>query len=119
MKIFLVENHNDTLTYLANYLRACGHEVEGARTMGLAREGLAAMDPDVLICDIGLPDGSGWELMEEMRTRGSRIPFGIAMSGYGMQTDIDRSLSAGFRHHLVKPFLPNDLDAILREAEKN
>ena len=118
MKIFLVENHTDTLTYLANYLRACGHEVEGARSLALALEGLPRMEPDVLICDIGLPDGDGWQLMEAVKTQVARLPFGIAMSGYGMQSDIDRSLAAGFRHHLVKPFLPNDLDAILREAEK-
>jgi CheY-like chemotaxis protein len=70
---------------------------------------------DVLICDIGLPDGSGWELMEKVSTY-DQAPFGIAMSGYGAVSDREKSLAAGFRHHLVKPFLPEDLDAILLEA---
>lgn len=116
LKIFLVENHNDTLTYLSSYLRACGHEVECARDMASALESLEGRRIDVLICDIGLPDGDGWQLMERVRKSGGPIPFGIAISGYSLKADIERSLSAGYRHHLVKPFVPDDLDVLLREA---
>ena len=117
LKIFLVENHHDTLAYLSSYLRSCGHEVDFARDMASALEGLAGRRVDVLISDIGLPDGDGWQLMEKIRQAGVVVPFGIAMSGYCMKADIERSLQAGFRHHLIKPFLPDDLDALLRLAE--
>jgi CheY-like chemotaxis protein len=116
MKIFLVENHIDTLTYLSSYLRACGHEVDTARDMASALEAVPDGDFDVLLCDIGLPDGDGWQLMRAVCERCDPPPFGVAMSGYGMKNDIEKSVAAGFRHHLVKPFLPADLDAVLREA---
>lgn len=118
MKIFLVENHNDTLTYLSSYLEACGHVVESARDMTSALKVVPSSKPDVLICDIGLPDGDGWQLMRAVCEQCDPPPFGVAMSGYGMRADIDKSLAAGFRHHLVKPFLPSDLDAVLREASE-
>lgn len=117
MNIFLVENHDDTLNYLGRYLEQNGHQVRSAREMESALTALQEKPADVLICDIGLPDGSGWELMEKVTTY-DKVPFGIAMSGYGARSDQEKSLAAGFRHHLVKPFLPEDLDALLQEAAK-
>ena len=71
---------------------------------------------DVLISDIGLPDGDGWQLMEKL---GSHRPrFAIAMSGYGTSNDQRKSRAAGYDHHLVKPFIPDALLALLTEAEK-
>ena len=67
---------------------------------------------DVLISDIGLPDGDGWQLIAQMKNK----PFGIAMSGYGANSDLEKSHAAGYKHHLTKPFLPDDLDALLEEA---
>lgn len=116
MNIFLVENHDDTLNYLGRYLEQNGHQVRCAKEMECALAALREQPADVLICDIGLPDGSGWELMEKVATY-DKVPFGIAMSGYGARSDQEKSRSVGFRHHLVKPFLPDDLDALLKEAE--
>ena len=116
LKIFVVENHDDTLVYLSGYLRSCGHQVDCARDMASALEGLEGRRIDVLISDIGLPDGDGWQLMEKVRQGGGAIPFGIAMSGYSLPADIEKSHRAGYRHHLVKPFVPDDLDVLLREA---
>ena len=60
-------------------------------------------DPfDVLLSDIGLPDGSGWDLMRQMRVRYPRLR-GIAFSGYGMDADVRSSQAAGFELHLIKP----------------
>lgn len=114
LKIFLVENHTDTLVYLSSYLRACGHQVECARDMDSALRGLEGRQVDVLISDIGLPDGDGWQLMKEVRSTLGLEPFGIAMSGYSRKDDVEKSLRAGYRHHLVKPFVPDDLDVLLR-----
>jgi CheY-like chemotaxis protein len=83
-------------------LAADGHEVEAAGDMATALE-LASQHPfDLLLSDLGLPDGSGHDLMREMRARGHKFP-GIALSGYGQAEDILRSQEAGFAAHLTKP----------------
>ena len=56
---------------------------------------------NILISDLGLPDGSGHELMRDLASRGS-MP-GIALSGYGMKNDILDSMAAGFSRHITKP----------------
>lgn len=117
MKILLVENHDDTLAYLIQYLEMRGHEVQPAKTMQEALTVLADFPVEVLISDIGLSDGDGWSLLQAARSQ-SEIPFAIAMSGYGMRADAQKSFDAGYHHHLVKPFLPDDLDQLLAEAEK-
>ncbi len=114
LQIFIVENHRDTLKYLTMYLESFGYDVESARTM---REALAALPTskcNVLISDIGLPDGDGWELMRTAKF--SSPVYAVAVSGFGTNEDVRRSKEAGFRHHLVKPFGGPDLDAIIEEA---
>lgn len=114
MKILLVENHADTLRWLALYLEELGHTVLAARTFAAARAALQSWECEVLISDIGLPDGSGWDLLEPGHL--SRRIFAIAMSGFGMNADSGRSRKAGYRHHLVKPFKTAELDRLLGEA---
>ena len=63
---------------------------------------------DLLVSDIGLPDGEGHDLVRKMRDRGHKSKS-IALSGYGTEQDITRSHAAGFQAHLVKPVLPQDL----------
>lgn len=114
LRIFLVENHADTLKYTKMYLEQMGHAVQSARTIAEALDLIPEVNADVLISDIGLPDGDGWELLEKA---GRAAPkYAIAMSGFGMYADRSRSLAVGYRHHLLKPFPPEDLDAILMEA---
>jgi CheY-like chemotaxis protein len=113
MRIFIVENHSDTLAALRLYLEDLGHEVQVARTFAEALEQLPGAQSDLLFCDIGLPDGTGWELLP--RLRGLSV-FAVAMSGFGMSADSARSRAAGFRHHLLKPFKVAELDRILAEA---
>ena len=111
-RILLVEDHESTLQILATALRHRGHRVTAVGTMRLALEAMqggAVMD--LIVCDIGLPDGDGWQLMEIARTR-HRI-VGIAMSGFGSARDLQRSLAAGFARHLVKPFDPDELYAAI------
>ena len=112
--VFLVENHEDTVRYIQLYLEHLGHEVTIARDMATALEHFPKSKYDVLISDISLPDGDGWKLLEQLKER--RPSFAIAISGYGSKNDVNRSRSAGYNHHLVKPFLPDDLMALLNEA---
>lgn len=116
LKILLVENHEDTLRWLTLYLEELGHTVGTARTVAEARAALATGDYEVLLSDIGLPDGTGWELLEGAPRTG-RL-FAIAMSGFGMNADNGRSRAAGYRHHLVKPFKLVELDRALEEAAR-
>jgi CheY-like chemotaxis protein len=114
LRVFIVENHEDTRFLLGLLLEQLGHTVFSAPTL---TEALAAIPParcDVLISDIGLPDGNGWELMT--RLGDDRPPYAIAMSGFGMSSDRQRSLNVGYRHHLLKPVEPNQLEHLLDEA---
>jgi len=116
LRIFLVENHRDTLLWLTRYLEQMGHMVFTARTKAEALEALPRAGCSVLISDIGLPDGDGWDLL---RTADLPRPvYAIAMSGFGMNSDRAKSKAAGYRHHLLKPFDPSSLDAILDEAAR-
>ncbi|MBA2743183.1 MAG: response regulator [Chthoniobacterales bacterium] len=100
-RILLVEDHATTAALMARLLRKRGHEVELAHTKADAiRIGLA-QEFDMVISDLGLPDGNGYEVMEALRSK-SQL-FGIALSGYGMEADVNRSAVAGFQLHLTKP----------------
>lgn len=114
LRIFVVENHPDTLKYLTMYLETLGHTVVSARTVTEALAALPAADCSVLISDIGLPDGDGWDLLE--RASFKRPVYAIAMSGFGMNSDRAKSRAAGYRHHLLKPFDPDELEVMLEEA---
>ncbi len=116
LKIFLVENHDDTLTYLARYLRNCGHEVQSTKNMTGAIQAITSTDFDLLISDIGLPDGDGGELMRQIGESKSKPPFAIAMSGHNTRSAMEKNRLAGYQHHLVKPFLPEELDVIIEKV---
>src|SRR3954469_12770144 len=111
LRIFVVENHPDTLRFLTLYLEQMGHTVVSAQSLSEAVAAIPSADCDVAICDVGLPDGSGWELLA--RAKLSRRIYAIAMSGFGLSSDRARSHAAGFRHHVIKPFDPDRLDAML------
>ena len=114
LRIFVVEDHPDTLEYMQMYLEVLGHTVLTADTMTKALTALPRADCDVLISDIGLPDGDGWLLMRRLQL--PRPIYAIAMSGFGMGEDQLRSREVGYRHHLLKPIHPKELDAALEEA---
>ncbi len=114
MRIFIVENHPDTLRWLTTYLEDCGHTVVSAITLADSLKMLPKANCDVLISDIGLPDGDGWELLQKVRL--PRPVFAIAMSGFGKNADNERSHALGYRYHLIKPFKMLELDKILEEA---
>jgi CheY-like chemotaxis protein len=112
--ILLVEDHVDTVHAMARLLNLTGFEVLTATTFADAMDLCAKREFDLLISDVGLPDGSGYDLMREVLAR-QCAPHGIAVSGYGAETDVQQSLDAGFSAHLVKPVEFSTLrDAISR-----
>jgi DNA-binding response OmpR family regulator len=114
LRICIVENHADTLAGLSIFLQGKGHSVSTACDCASALEIARTRDFDVVISDLGLPDGNGWELIR--RIREIRPVRAIAMSGYGADSDRGKSADAGFQMHLVKPFTPRELSDALREV---
>ena len=114
LRIFVVEDHAETARGLAMYLRSTGHEVHVALDVRSARQLSTEIDYDILLCDIGLPDGNGWDLLEELLAR--RPIRAIAMSGYNTEADRARSKAAGFAEHLPKPLTPDELDQAFTRA---
>ncbi len=114
MQILIVENHPDTVKWLQLFLEDLGHSVSTARNLAEAKTALAEKEWNILISDIGLPDGTGWELLETRNVKPP--PYSIAMSGFGMNADSARSHAAGFQHHLLKPIKTSQLEKILLQA---
>lgn len=109
--LLLVEDHLATLKALSHLLRRDGHHVVTAANVADALAAAEANVFDLVISDLGLPDGSGTELMQKLRaTYGLR---GIALSGYGMEEDVSRSNDSGFFTHLIKPVAIADLRRVL------
>jgi PAS domain S-box-containing protein len=100
-RILLVEDNEDSARLLALLLGQLGHSVRTADSVAAALRTAAAQPFDLVVSDIGLPDGSGLDLMRELRAR-HRLA-GVALSGYGMDEDLRRSHDAGFSDHLIKP----------------
>lgn len=114
VRVLLVEDHGPTRAVLKNLLSHRCREVRSAGSAGEARQVARTFEFDVLISDLGLPDGSGYELIAEFRRHGDIR--GIALTGYGMAEDIRRSEQAGFLAHLVKPLDIHTLDAALKKV---
>ena len=114
LRILLVDDHEDTCTALEKLLVRRGHLVAATHNMRSAMEAAVRNQFDLLISDIALPDGNGMELMMQMRAI-SKIP-GIAISGFGNNGDIEKSLQAGFAEHLIKPVKLDALEAAIESA---
>ncbi len=110
--VLLVEDNRDTLRYLAALLGHRGYRVSTASGVAEAEVAAAGSPFDVLISDIELPDGSGLDLMRSLRGR----VVGLAVSGFGSDSDVQLSLEAGFAAHLTKPLDFARLEAALRDA---
>jgi CheY-like chemotaxis protein len=113
--ILLVEDHEPTRTALAQLLTRRRYKVKAAASAAEARALSKKEAFHLLISDIGLPDGNGFELMKELRAGNADLQ-GIALTGYGMEEDIARSQRAGFSSHLVKPVRVQFLEAALVEV---
>ena len=111
LRILLVDDHQDTCVALERLLVRRGHLVAATHNVRSAMETAARNSFDLLISDIALPDGTGTELMTYLHAI-SRIP-GIAISGFGMNGDIEKSIDAGFAEHLVKPVKMENLEAAI------
>jgi len=113
LRLLLVDDHPSTLLAVSTLLTRDGHKVITASTVTAALAPASVNTFDLLISDLGLPDGTGNQLMEELRDKYGLQ--GIAMSGYGTEADIERSLESGFAVHLVKPVPMAELRRVLAQ----
>ena len=115
-RVLVVEDHGDTRDVLTRLLRSFGCQVTAAASV---REAVALADRqafDLLLSDIGLPDGSGVEVMRHLKTR-QNVP-GIALTGFGQDEDMRRSREAGFETHLTKPVNLKTLHEAIRKVAR-
>lgn len=103
LRLLVVEDHPDTLGTLTRLLTRRGYIVRTASCIAESLEVAREYEFDVLISDIGLPDGRGTELLDQFCALHGSCPPAIAMSGFGMDEDVGRSQQAGFAEHLTKP----------------
>jgi CheY-like chemotaxis protein len=118
LRILLVEDHPATREVMVRILNRSGHQVTEAGSVGEAATAGASQQFDLVISDVGLPDGTGHEVMRNLRSviQNQQV-VGIAVSGYAMESDILKSRGAGFAEHLIKPIDFKKLtDAIQRHA---
>ena len=97
---------------MSRLLRRLDYGVTTADSKASALAAAAGQDFDLLISDIGLPDGTGLELMRELLAR--RPITGIALTGYGTESDVEMTREAGFAAHLTKPINMQDVEAVIR-----
>jgi CheY-like chemotaxis protein len=118
-RVLLVDDHADAREMYAMVLEADGHEVFQAEDGAAAVAMFPAVRPEVAVVDIGLPHMDGYEVARHIRSEpGGREVRLIALTGYGLPEDRERSRAAGFDRHLVKPALPEDLRRELEQSER-
>lgn len=116
LNVLLVEDHDDSREAIKNWLEWKGWRVFTAADQ---KSGLALgtkQSIDLLICDLQLPDGDGWELMQKLKA--VRPVCGIITSGHCSGADIARSKEVGYVEHLVKPYPVEELEALLERLQK-
>jgi CheY-like chemotaxis protein len=114
-RILVVDDHGDTLRSMKLLLTRLGYQVLAAENMTDALRIAEEEQFDILLSDIGLPDGSGLELLK--RIRETRNVPALALSGFGMDEDVERSRNAGFFDHLTKPVSIDRLQSAIAELD--
>jgi len=116
-RVLVIEDNVDAADTLREALEIAGHDVRSAYDgpTGLARA--REFHPEVVICDIGLPGISGYDVARAIQNdRALGHTFLVALSGYGLPEDVRRTTEAGFHRHLVKPPDVDQLEALIAEA---
>jgi CheY-like chemotaxis protein len=114
LRVVIIEDNRDAAEALRLLLDLYGHDVTVAHTGTNGIQAALHRPPDVVLCDIGLPDVDGWEVARVLRrhptTAAVRL---IALTAYGSEQDRRRSRAAGFNFHVTKPADPETLELLL------
>ena len=111
LRILVVEDHNDTLQALSRLLSHFGHEISLADRAQNALDMINSKEFDVVLCDIALPDGNGYDVVAQAKRK--RPVKAVALTGFSASEDIERGKKAGFDFHLTKPVDFHELRAVL------
>jgi PAS domain S-box-containing protein len=111
LRVLVVDDHAATLDVISRLVQDLGHKVQTAADLKSAMRIADQWQIDLLISDLGLPDGTGYDLMRQLQGRPGL--HGIAISGYGMEQDVRQSKEAGFAEHLTKPIDLDVLEAVV------
>ena len=111
LRILVVEDHNDTLEALSRLLNHFGHEISTANDAQSALDMISSNEFDVVLCDIALPDGNGYDVITEAKRK--RAVKAVALSAFAARDDIERGKKAGFDFHLAKPVDFHELRSVL------
>jgi CheY-like chemotaxis protein/anti-sigma regulatory factor (Ser/Thr protein kinase) len=114
LSILLVEDHADTAEVMSQLIRGLGHTVSVAGSVAEALAFANAGTFDLVVSDIGLPDGTGLDFIRVFRER-SKVPA-VALTGFGTDEDVRRCLAAGFTAHLTKPVNFAQLETLIQRA---
>jgi CheY-like chemotaxis protein len=111
--VLVVDDNHDAADSLGQLLRLAGYQVDIAYTGLSALARVRSCLPDVVLCDLGLPELSGYDLAKAVRCELTRSIRLVAISGYAQAEDVRRSLEAGFDAHVAKPAQPADIERLL------
>ena len=114
LRILVVEDHIDTLQALSRLLNHFGHEISVADGAQNALNIIDSKEFDVVLCDIALPDGNGYDVIAQAKRR--RPVKAVALTGFGTSEDVERGKEAGFDFHLTKPVDFHELRAVLGQV---
>ena len=114
LRILLVEDHDDTRVTLSRLLSHFGHQISVAASKQVALELIAAKNFDVVLSDIALPDGDGYDVISHAKQK--QAVKGVALTGFDRDEDIRRGKEAGFDFHLSKPVDFHELRTVLGQV---
>ena len=117
VRVLVVEDHADTREMLSKVFGDSNYAVMAVSSAETALALAATARFDIVVSDLGLPDGTGYDLMKQLRDlHGLK---GIALSGYGMEQDQQRSRDAGFLAHVIKPVNVSELMTVIQRIVGN
>ena len=114
LRILVVEDHGDTLEALSRLLTHFGHEISVADDAESARKIIHSKEFDVVLADIALPDGSGYDIVSQAKQK--QAVKAVALTGFDREEDIRRGKEAGFDFHLSKPVDFHELRTVLSQV---
>lgn len=115
LSVLVVEDNRDGADAMAMFLRYCGHSVRLAYDGCHAIEAVRARTYDAVLCDIGLPGKSGYEVAKEIRRLCGQRPLLVALTAYDTPLVRETAQAAGFDYFVTKPADPNEVDHLLQE----
>lgn len=116
MRVLVVDDYPGAADVACVLVRLLGHEASAATTAAQALAAVESYHPHVIVLDLGLPDGTGYDVARAVRSRGGKQPFIAAMTGWDSSADRGQSLAAGIDMHVVKPASAENLGLILAAA---